>query len=207
MKRLTLCCALLIAISLTAQSQVRFGIQGDFTNMNVKGQGSTDVSEIYGLGIGGGAHFDVNLGPLALRLSGDYVFLTPDQDKYRALIAKFLGSAASGFTIDGGRIDVISGNLNLKLDLLPLPLIHIYATGGGGLVRMSVTEATVKFNGAPITTFPKMDSQTKPSVNAGAGVDLGLGGLTLFGEVKIVWIMTEGQTSTQVPLATVGLTF
>ena len=207
MKRLILCCALLIAVSMTAQSQVRFGIQGDFTNMNVHGEGTSDVSEIYGLGVGGGLHFDLNLGPLALRLSGDYVFLTPDQDKYRALIAKLLPSIASSFTLEGGRIDVYSANLNLKLDILPLPIIHIYATGGGGLVRLLVNEATLKFNGAPVTTFPKMDSQTKPSVNAGAGVDLGLGGLTLFGEVKVVWVMTEGKTSTQVPFATVGLTF
>ena len=203
MKRLILCCALLIAVSLTAQSQVRFGIQGDFTNVNVAGA----VKDIYGLGLGGGIHFDINAGPLGLRLSGDYVFLSPDKDKYRALLATYLGSAASGFSIDGGRIDVISGNLNLKLDVLPLPVIHVYATGGGGLVNLSVTEAKITFNGAPITTFPAMKTQTKASVNAGAGVDLSLGGLTLYGEVKIVWIMTEGETSTQVPLATIGLTF
>jgi hypothetical protein len=203
MKRLILCCSLLLVLSLTTQAQVRFGIQGDVTNVNIPGA----VENIYGLGYGGGVHLDFNAGPLGLRISGDYVFLSPDKDKYRALLAQFLGSAAAGFSIEGGRIDVISGNVNLKFDFLPLPVIHVYATGGGGLVNMGVTEAKITFNGAPITTFPKMESQTKPSVNAGAGVDISLGGLTLFGEVKVVWIMTEGETSTQVPLATVGLTF
>jgi len=204
MKRLILFCTILLTFALTAQAQVRFGIQGDVTNFNVPG----NLKDIYGLGLGGGAHLDVGIGPLGLRLSGDYVFLSPDKDKYRALIAQLIGAgAAAGFNIDGGRIDVISGNANLKLDLLPLPIIHVYVTGGGGVVNLSVTEAKVTFNGAPITTIPAVKSQTKPSVNAGAGVDISLGGLTLFGEVKVVWIMTEGETSTQVPLATVGLTF
>ncbi len=204
MKRLIYFCIMLLAFALTAEAQVRFGIQGDVTNVNVGGQ----VKDIYGLGIGGGIHFDVSLGPLGLRISGDYVYLTPDKGKYQALIATVLpGSIASQFTIEGGRIDVISGNVNLKLAILPLPIIHVYLTGGGGLVNMGVTEAKVSFNGTPVGSVPAMKSQTKPSVNAGAGVDISLGGLTLYGEVKIVWIMTEGETSTQVPLATVGLTF
>lgn len=203
MKRLILCCTMLLTIALTAHAQVRFGIQGDVTNVNVPG----NVKDFYGLGYGGGIHFDVNVGPLGVRLSGDYVTLSPDQDKYRAVAATLVGSLASQINIEGGRIDIISGNANLKLDFLPLPIIHVYVTGGGGLVRVSVNEAKVTFNNAPVLTIPKMDSQTKPSVNAGAGVDISLGGLTLFGEVKVVWIMTEGETSTQVPLATVGLTF
>jgi hypothetical protein len=38
-------------------------------------------------------------------------------------------------------------------------------------------------------------------------VDLDLGPITLYGEVKVTWILTEGKTSTEVPLGTVGITF
>jgi len=83
----------------------------------------------------------------------------------------------------------------------------VYATGGGGYVRLSTADATVTIPG--IGSFPVkgMDAQTKPALNAGAGVDLHFGGLELFGELKINWIMTEGKSSSEVPLATVGLTF
>lgn len=203
MKHFVLCLVVVVALTSAAQSQFKFGIQGDLTNVNIGGQ----VQEIYGLGYGGGVHFDIGLGLLSLRLSGDYVMLNPDKDKYRALLQKIVGSAASGFTIDGGRIDVYSANLNLNLTLLPLPVIHVYATGGGGFANLSVTEAKVTYNGLPVTTVPALKGQTKPTANVGAGVELKLGGVTLFGEVKVNWIMTEGETSSQVPLGTIGLTF
>jgi hypothetical protein len=70
-----------------------------------------------------------------------------------------------------------------------------------------VTDAKVTYNGLPVTSVPGMKGQTKPTANVGAGVEINLGGVTLFGEAKVNWIMTEGETSTQVPLATIGLTF
>jgi opacity protein-like surface antigen len=206
MKYFILCCALLLAFSASAQvptASVAFGIHGNVTNTNFGG----DLKEIYGLGYGGGIHFDLNLGVLSLRLSGDYLALSPDKDKYRTFLQQYLGAAASGITIEGARIDVFSGNLNAKLGLVPLPLVTIYATGGAGLVNLGVTDAKVLINGTPAAQVPGIKGQTKPSANAGAGVDIHLGGLTLYGEVKVNWIMTEGETSTQVPLATIGLTF
>jgi hypothetical protein len=152
-------------------------------------------------------HFDVKAGLFSLRLSGDYVMLNPDKDKYRALLQKVIGSAAAGFTIDGGRINVYSANLNVNLTILPLPIVQVYATGGGGFANLSVTDAKVTYNGLPVTSVPGMKGQTKPTANVGAGVEINLGGVTLFGEAKVNWIMTEGETSTQVPLATIGLTF
>jgi opacity protein-like surface antigen len=135
--------------------------------------------------------------------------LSPDKGKYQTFLARFVGPAvASGITIDGGRIDVYSTNLNAKLDVLPLPVIHVYATGGVGYVRLSSTDAKLNFNGLPaIAVSAPVQTQSKPSVNAGAGVDLDLGPITLYGEVKVTWILTEGKTSTEVPLGTVGITF
>jgi hypothetical protein len=91
--------------------------------------------------------------------------------------------------------------------LIPLPVVTIYATGGVGLVRLSVSETKVSFNGIPLKTFPAAEPQTKPEANVGAGVDLSFGGLTLFGELKIAFIFTDPKTSTAIPFATVGITF
>jgi len=212
MKRLVLCCAVLFALTSTVHAQmgsigpsIAFGVQGDAVNLNLPGI----YSDIYGLGLGGGVHFDVKFGLLAFRVSGDYLTLSPDKNKYIAYAETILPPAlASSINISGGRIDVYSANLNLKWTLLPLPIIHVYATGGAGYVRLTTADATVTIPGlGPFTVHPAIASQNKPALNAGAGVDLHLFGFDIYGELKLNWIMTEGKTSTEVPLATVGLTF
>ena len=216
MKRVILCCVVLITFAASAGAQgIGFGIQGDFVNFNL-GVAQTNLqipntavgynalfTEIYGLGYGGGIHFDVNLGLIAFRLSGDYIMLSPDKTKYQSLF----GPLGSSFTIDGGRIDIYSGNVNLKFDLLPLPVIHVYVTGGAGIVQLKMNDASLLYNGAKLVTVKAFDPQTKPTVNAGAGVDIKLGKIALFAELKVNFIMTTGKTSSEVPLATVGLTF
>ena len=217
MKRVILFCAVLVALTASAGAQgLRFGVQGDFVNFNlgvaqtnvqIPQVGSLDVSslvkDIYGLGYGGGIHFDVDLGLLAFRLSGDYIMLSPDKAKYQSL----LGPLGSQVTIDGGRIDIYSANLNLKLNILPLPVIHVYVTGGGGFVDIKMNDATLSLGTFKLATVKAFDTQTKPTLNAGAGVDIKLGPVALFAELKVNFIMTTGKTSSEVPLATVGLTF
>jgi len=199
MKYCILFCAVLIAFSTAAQAQsVGFGVQGDIVNFNFAG----DLKEVYSLGYGGGAHVDFHLGFVSLRLSGDYLLLTPDAAK----VAELAGSVP-GVTIDGLKITAISGNLNLKVPLIPLPVVSIYATGGGGVVYLKATDATVLYQGSPVTTVKAPDPQTKAALNAGAGADFSLGGVTLYAELKVNWILTEGETSTMVPLGTVGITF
>jgi hypothetical protein len=72
---------------------------------------------------------------------------------------------------------------------------------------LNVASTTVTFNGVPVSSFPAVEPQTKPAANAGAGVDISLGKLALFGELKIDWIFTDPNTSTAIPYATIGLTF
>ena len=205
MKYLVLSIALLVAVSTAAVAQVHFGIHGNVTNFNFGG----DLDNIYGLGYGGGVHLDFKL-PILLsfRLSGDYLMLSPDKGKYQTFLARYVGSAvASGITIDGGRIDIYSANLNLKLNILPLPVIHVYVTGGAGFVDIKMNDATLSLGAFKLATVKAFDTQTKPTLNAGAGVDLKLGPIALYAELKLNFIMTTGKTSSEVPLATVGLTF
>ena len=219
MRYFILACAVCIICSPCARAQsAGFGVQGDVMNFTVGNMANTfsvnsgsdytnDLKSIYGLGYGGGVHLDLNLVLLSFRVSADYVTASPDQGKYQSLLAKYIGSAASAVSIDGGRVNIYSANANLKFILLPLPVVHVYVTGGVGLARLDVSEAKVKFNGSPVTTFPAVQSQTKSLFDIGAGVDLGLGGVTLYGELKFVFIFTDPKTSNEVPLATVGLTF
>lgn len=219
MKRVALCFVVLVTFAASAGAQgIGFGVQGDFVNFNF-GVAQTKVAipqsgtsidytslfeNIYGLGYGGGIHFDVKLGIIAFRLSGDYIMLSPDKAKYGSL----LSSPGFQFTVDGGRIDIYSGNVNLKFSILPLPVVHVYLTGGGGIVQLKMNDASLSLNGTKLPiTIKAFDTQTKPTVNVGAGVDLKLGSLALFAELKVNFIMTEGKTSSEVPLATVGLTF
>jgi opacity protein-like surface antigen len=218
MKRVILLCVVIAAFAASAEAQkVGFGVQGDFVNFNfgvaqtqvqLPGAGSSVdftslFEQIYGLGYGGGAHLDVDLGLIAFRLSGDYIMLSPDKQKYQSL----LGALGLQFTVDGGRIDIYSGNVNLKFNILPLPVVHVYLTGGGGVVQLKMNDASLLFNGVKLATVKAFDTQTKPTLNAGAGVDLKLGPVALFAELKVNFIMTTGKTSSEVPLATVGITF
>ena len=218
MKYVVLCCAVLLAFSPSVKAQsVGFGVQGDLLNFVVgnttntfsltTGDFTTDLTEIYGLGLGGGVHIDLKWPILSFRLSGDYMSLSPDRGKYVALLKNYVGDAAALVSIEGGRVDIYGASLNMILQVLPLSAFSLYATGGVGIVRLSVTETNVTFNQLPLHTFPEVAPQTKATANVGAGVDLNLGGVTLFGELTLDFIFTDPKTSTAIPFATLGITF
>jgi opacity protein-like surface antigen len=221
-----LCLLLVVAIPATAQvpgSPLSFGIQGDLTNVNVGGGSMTaiqistggiagiggNVQDLFGIGYGGGIHVDLNAGLLSLRLQGDYITLSPDNTKLQNTIAAIVNNAAfaSRFSVSGGKINIYSATLNAKLTILPLPFFQPYVTGGVGLASLSTTEATIALDGNPVYKLQPIQSQTKTAVNAGAGVDLKFGGVTLYGEVRLNFVFTDPKTTAQIPVAIVGLTF
>ncbi len=215
MRALVLCSLLLIAATVQAQPvigglapSVQFGIQADLTNANFPGpniNGSDALKDVYGLGLGGGIHLDVAFAMLSVRLSGDYLKFSPDNDKYQQALNKIIGTAAGQFSVTGGGISMISGNLNAKMGILPLPVIKPYLTGGIGLARLSVDDATITQNGVPVHAIGGFSSDTKTMFNVGAGVDVSLG-VNLYVEAKYTWVMTDPTTSTLVPLQ-IGITF
>lgn len=205
MKRLVLCCVLLAAFQSYGQvsgPKVAFGLQADVANLKVGGS----LEEVYGMGYGGGVHLDVEFMMFSLRASGDYITFSPDNDKYRSALSRLTGSAAAGFAIDGGRVNIMSGTLSGKWGVLPLPLLTPYLTGGIGLARLSVDEAKVTLNGVAQGSIPAVQAETKTLANVGAGADLKLPGLSLYLEAKYAWIFTEGETSSYIPI-TLGITF
>jgi hypothetical protein len=216
MKRLVLllCCALLVSAPALAQVpgfSFGFGVQGNATNFNV-GTSQGDLQQVYGLGIGGGIHLDLGLPLLSFRISGDYLTISPDADKYKSYAQRLLPGVNVG--IEGGKIEMWSANANLKLVILPIPIVHPYVTGGAGLARLKFQDATILLNGLRVPVaggsyakFLALDSQTKTTANIGAGVDLVIGPLSLYGEVKVNWIFTDPKTSSQVPIGTIGITF
>lgn len=213
MKRLILVVCCILLATAPSFAQVSFGVQGDAFNFNTQGV----ANDIYGLGLGGGIHLDLGIPIIGIRVQGDYLFLSPDKNKYSTYAAQLLGaSLAQGASIDGGKMEVWTANANAKLVILPLPVIHVYATGGVGLASISFNEATInipsvgvsrKLTEQEVAKLLGLDKQTKMTTNVGAGVDITLGGISLYGELKLNWIWTQPNTSSQVPIGTVGITF
>ncbi len=222
MKRYILGCLLLISSPAFAQApgvSVEFGVQGNVISSNINaairdiagipaptGTYELALEEVYGLGLGGGIHLDVTLGILSFRLYGDYVTLSPDKDKFANAVNTYFPGASIEF-VEGGRIEIFSGNLNLKLVILPLPVVKPYLTGGGGMAHVKTTPAKLVFAGNPLPEFEILKAQTVGTLNVGAGVDLEVGPLALFGELKVNWLFIEEGTSTYVPVGTIGITF
>jgi len=193
---LTLCSALSVAGPLS------FGVQATGGGISVAGS----FKDVYSSGFGGGAHIDLDLPVLlSLRLSGDYVVFSPDQDKYRQALATLLpGNSASGFTIDGGKINILAFSLNGKV-ALPTPVLSPYLTAGVGTATFSGGSISVSYNGQPLGNTPGVPTETDASVNVGAGVDWKLV-LTLYLEVKYTVAFTSGSSSS-FTMASLGITF
>ncbi len=200
-------------------TSVDFGVHGNIISSDINAvlreiaglpapSGTYEIAleEVYGLGLGGGLHLDVDLGLLTFRLSGDYVTLSPDEEKFADAIQLYFPGASLTF-VEGGKIEMISGSLNAKLVVLPIPAVRPYITGGGGLTYLKTTKVKLLFNGVPIPDFEILKAQTVPTLNAGAGLDLELGPVTLYGEIKVNWLFIDEGNSTFIPIGTVGVTF
>jgi opacity protein-like surface antigen len=218
MRTLYLCCALLFATSAFSQS-LGFGVQGNISNLQLSAtvkqlvgyQGTatnTALEQVYGLGVGGGAHLDLNLPVISLRLSADYMSLSPNNDKFKSWLQSYLGAAITSVSVDGGTITEMSAQLNVKFVILPLPVFHPYVTAGGGLARVKMDDATITINGTiKLPQQALIEAQTVSTLNGGIGVDLVLGGVSIYGEVKVnVFYLSEGN-GTYLPIGTVGITF
>jgi len=209
MKQITVVCAIMCAVSfgqaqgLPIGPSVGFGIHGNLGFVSLPGpevNGTTPLDEVYGLGYGGGIHLDIEFVAISVRASADYTTFSPDDANYRSALAGLAGSAASDFSIEGGRVNILSASVNGKLTLLPLPIISPYVTGGIGLARISADAAEVSFQGMPSATYPGFASETNTAINIGAGIDLSLF-LDLFVEARYTWILADGGSSSYVPIS------
>ena len=218
MKRLLLCCALFVALSASAQT-IGFGVHANMINSKINAKlkeiagvtpstGQLDVAldQVYGLGVGGGVHFDVGFSILSFRLSGDYITLSPDKDKFKSYVQMVIPGLPVQF-VDGGRVDMISGNINAKLVIIPLPVVKPYLTGGGGLANVKAADVTLSLGGISLKPISILKTQTVGTYNIGAGADLVFGPVAVFGEIKVNWLMIQEGTSTMVPIITAGVTF
>jgi opacity protein-like surface antigen len=211
MKTFTFVCLFVLALTAPAFAigpGVAIGAHANFTLSNFPGpatSGATSLQDAYGMGIGGGLHLDINLMVISFRLSGDYVHYALDQDKFRDAFRPVFGNAVSQLSIDGGGLGIYSLTANGKMNIVPLPVITPYFTGGIGLAWLTRDEVKTSIAGAAGATTPSATQSGCTSFNLGAGVDLSVG-ISLFVEAKYVWILTEGETSTYVPV-TIGVTF
>jgi hypothetical protein len=170
------------------------------------------LDEVYGLGLGGGVHVDLGLGIVSIRVSGDYITLSPDKDKFKSYVQQVIPGLPVSF-VDGGKVDLISGSANAKIVIVPLPVFRPYITGGAGMANVKATDVTLSLGSINLKPVSILKSQTVGTFNAGAGADFVFGGAegkkgtAVFVELKINWLMLEEGTSTMVPIATAGITF
>lgn len=188
--------------------RIKFGIHGNVTLSDLPGPdiaGSKSISDAYGSGWGGGAHIDLSFLVFSFRLSGDYLTYSLDEDKFRSAYEEIFGPAVSQMNIDGGGMHILSVSANGKLNLAPIPIVTPYVTGGVGLAWLTLDETKTSIAGVAGRTFPSGSQSAKTTFNVGVGADVTLG-VELFVEARYVWIMTDGENSTYVPV-TVGVTF
>jgi len=198
--------SLVPAMSLAA-GPIKFGVHGNYATIDL---GSANfagtLKDAYGGGWGGGLHLDIDAVIREVRVSGDYMSFSPDNDKYRQAVASVIpGTTPSQFTVEGGKVSIwtLAGNVKMPF---PLPVVSPYITGGLGLGSINADEAKVLSNGTPLWNVPEVSTGTKFLLNLGAGVDLNLMAVELFLEAKYTWILTEGEESTYIPI-TLGVTF
>jgi opacity protein-like surface antigen len=188
--------------------KIGFGVHGNFSLGNLPGPtiaGSAPLKDAYGPGWGGGVHLDLGLPGLSLRLSGDYLKYSLDEAGFRGSYTDVFGEAVDQISVQGGGLGIISTSANAKVAVMPLPVVRPYITGGAGLAWLSVDETRTFIAGELGRVFPATTQSGKKSFNLGAGADLEVG-IKLFVEVRDVWILTEGERSTYVPVA-LGVTF
>jgi opacity protein-like surface antigen len=208
MKRLAMFMVLAFMASSIALSagMIGFGAQANYASLNVP----DPLKLAYGGGFGGGLHLDFRFGVATLRVNGDYISFSADQNAYRDLlyngaVAENPGLDKNAIAVDGGRVTILSFGVNGKFSL-PNMAVSPYAIIGLGSASLSMSDLNVSYQGTSVGVQTGVPTETKFMVNAGAGVDFPLGTLALFVEVKYTWIFTENEKSTYFPV-TVGVTF
>ncbi len=218
MRRFLPLLALLVSTVASGQS-IKFGLHGNMFNSDINStiqrisgipttstQVQVALDQIYGLGVGGGIHFDLAISVLSIRISGDYLTLSPDKDKFKNYVQVVVPGLPVQF-VDGGRVDMYSGNANAKLTVIPLPVFKPYVTGGIGLAHVKAQDVKLSVGSLTLPPVTILKEQTVGTFNAGAGIDLAFSGVTIFLELKANWILLDEGTSTFVPIVTAGLTF
>lgn len=208
-----LMCAVAVAILLVLPAAVSaqgvgFGVHGNFSVGQLPGPAistTAKLTDAYGSGWGGGVQVDLNLVGFSFRFAGDYIGYSLDQQKFRDAYRGAFGAAADQISIEGGDLAIYAVSANAKMGIVPLPVVTPYLTAGVGLAWLSVDETKTAISSVPGVTTPANTQSGKTSLNLGAGVNINVG-VTLYAEVKYVWILTSGETSSYVPV-TVGITF
>jgi hypothetical protein len=218
MRTYALCFALVIGFTASAQT-LEFGLHGNILNFSVPEEitsiagvppatnESLALQEVFGVGYGGGIHASVKLGILRLRLAGDYNLISPDNAKFQAFLAQYVGTSAEAFRVEGGKVHIYGGEANLKLTILPLPVIQLYLAGGIGLSHVKAEETQITFNNTPLAPVKLIDEQTVMTLNGGLGIDFVLGATSLYAEVRVNAFFLDPETATYLPVATLGITF
>jgi hypothetical protein len=105
--------------------------------------------------------------------------------------------------LDGGDVSgntrFISGVANViySFPTGPVTVVRPYLIGGVGLYN---SRSSVTANAGGVSFSANSGSSTNVGFNGGAGVEFPVGGLSVFGEVRYVSVLTEGSSTNFVPI-------
>lgn len=171
------------------------------------------VKDYYGLGYGGGGHFDVNFIPaLTARMNIEYFTFASDKDKLKKVLAPRFGILPSDITnLSGGGIGVFIVTVNAIGKVPTGTDITPYGLFGFGIHSISLSDLTGSDNRGRSGTATASDigysTQTKFGLNFGIGAEYRVArSVTLNLEFRYVLVFTDNQSSAAMPI-TVGATF
>lgn len=114
--------------------------------------------------------------------------LSPVGVRFEAAYNQFSGKSG---IVGAADARVFEGTANLVLDLFPMPVVSLYAIGGGGLYN---------------TKFGSADAISDPGINAGGGVRFGLAGFNAHIEARWHNQFADGGNIRYIPVS-VGISF
>lgn len=163
----------------------------------------TEIKDAYKMGFHGGAAVMFHLSKsVTIEGEADYTVFKIDDDK----LLKEMNVSGMNLKFSGGDLSSLTIMGNLKLYLVPAtnPL-SLYVFGGGGLASVKFAEIEITIPGFYTDKTPST-TESKAAAQAGAGIQIGAGSLTLFAEAKYVNVFTEDESFNYAPVRA-GLIF
>lgn len=149
------------------------------------------------LGFGGGLGLAMQMVPrVGVQLSVEYTTFGADENGLRRVYGQ-----AEDVGVIGGEISLLYAAATVRVDVVRLPAIQAYVSGGAGFFRYAPDQ--VQFD----NVIYKRETENTGGFHGGIGVDVPVGSLiNVFADATYVVGATEGESTAYLPLR-LGLIF
>jgi len=212
MKKATMLCLIVIsAVSLAAAQDVRFSA-GPHAGIAISSF-EQDWKDYYGIGYGGGAHFDADIARFfSARLDIEYYTFASDKTKLKPVVAAFFGLQPTSIaSLSGGNIGAFIIALEGIGKIPTQSPVTPYALFGVGIHSLSLSDLsgsdTQGRTASATSDDVKFDGGTKLGLDFGIGMEYKVNrAVSLALEFRYVLVFTANNTNAAMPV-TVGANF